>query len=337
MVNHHKMKRTWKRRLKKTARLLARDDARGQTHQKDFAWKKRKTNPYRSADEWPYRKVKIQLTVLLFSLSATVGLLLYHPFFYIRHVEAYGMQRIDKKELLSTVQGMIRYNSWLIFPKKNFFLFDKEEIEEILLARFPVRTVFVETHFPGTLSIILEERISTLIYDNGNQYVYVGGDGRVIEPLRQVRPDEWLVETQTVTSTDEFGQEISREETIREEHRPAIDGLFSEFGRYPIVYDSRGQKAQPQEAVLKPETPKKIFAWFHFLERQSDISFRYMTIDSEIGDAIIQTGEGWELRVRLTDSIDRQVDDLEEALRDSIDRSTVRYIDLRYPGRVYWQ
>ena len=40
----------------------------------------------------------------------------------------------------------------------------------------------------------------------------MGGDGHVIEPLRQVREDEWFIETKTVTSTDEFGEEISREE-----------------------------------------------------------------------------------------------------------------------------
>lgn len=315
---------------------MARDDDRAHAQRRDFAWKRRKANPFRSKAP-ARRKITFQLFVIITSLLSSVALLLYHPFFHLRHIEVSGLQRTDSEDFLFAVQGIIDYRVWFLFPKKNFFLFDEKELEDILLVRFPFQTVSIEALFPKTLRITVEEKISTLIYDNGKEYTYVGPDGRVIEPLRHVRDDEWLIETKKVTSTDEFGVEIAREEIIREEHRPAIASLRHEFGRYPIVYDTRKKDTQPQDAVLKEETPDQIFEWFQFLERRSDISFQYMIIDSEIGDAVIKTGEGWDLKILLDKPIERQITELEFALRESIDGKPVHYIDLRYPGRVYWQ
>ena len=94
-------------------------------------------------------KYAMQL-VIFYCVCTTVGLLLYHPFFQIRNIGTTGFQRMDQEEFVSTVQGAIDYRTFFILPKKNFFLFDAEELKTNILARFPADAIHIETTFPGT-------------------------------------------------------------------------------------------------------------------------------------------------------------------------------------------
>lgn len=337
LLNKHKIKRKWNRRLKKTSRFLSHDTSAGVRSDKDFAWKSRKQNPYARTDGKEERKIRVQMAIILLSLGGILGVALYHPFFHIKHIRVQGLERIGEQEFTDAVRGIIAYQTFFIFPKKNFFLIDTAEIEEILSSRFPLASIQAELQFPENLHITVEEKVSTLIYDNGKSYSYVGLDGRVIEILRHIGDDEWVIETKTVTSTDEQGNIYIEEEVINETHFPATDRVVRDFGAYPIVYDQREKQTEINATVLKDTTAKNIFAWFQELSKKTDISFQYMIMENELSDAIIKTGEGWDLKIKLTDSAERQLNDLQLVLREKINRNHLQYIDVRYPGRVYWQ
>jgi hypothetical protein len=334
MFNHHKMKRRLKRRRNKKSRRFLYDEA----STKDFAWKYRKKNPFRNDDVPFLKRIHVQLGIIAACIFLAGGTLVYHPFFRLRHIELTGLQRIEKQEFLSAVRGVMDFQVFFLFPKSNFFIFSEEEVGSILSERFPLESIAVTLQFPNRVSIHVQEKVSTLIYDNGQEYSYVGLDGKVIEILRKVGENEWRVEKKTVTSTDEFGDIVEHEEIISREHIPAFRSVTQEFGEYPLVYDVRQKDTPVQTTVMKEATAQAIFDWFQLVERRANIPVQYIVLESEIGDAVIKTGEGWVLKVKLNSSIEDQFEDLELFLLEKkVDRSQLNYIDLRYPGKIYWQ
>ncbi|MFH1286868.1 MAG: FtsQ-type POTRA domain-containing protein [Candidatus Magasanikbacteria bacterium] len=335
MFNRHKIKRKLGKRIKKTKKHLS-SEKRVFRSERDFAYKFRKTNPhFEKGISW-YRKVKFQLSVVLVCVIGIIGTIFYHPFFQLKHIHIEGLQRIQEDDILAAIRGITDSHFFIFLSRGTYFGFHEIEVEQILSERYALREVIVKKEFPNTVSIAVEEKISTLIYDNGKKYTYVGSDGKVTEVLKLVEESEWIIEKKIVTSTDEFGDEITSEEIVSREHIPSASMLQKEFGEYPVVYDMRGEESIINEMVLSTESVNQILQWHHYLKFDSDISYVYLILENSLGDASIKTGEGWSLRVRLSNPMDEQILNLESVLDQDISRDSLQYIDLRFLDKVYW-
>jgi cell division septal protein FtsQ len=336
IINHHKIKRKWGRGVKKASRVLvtSRNDFKSK---KDFDWRPSKSNPFSKSEEGVSWKRRIQVVILIICFIGITGVGIYHPFFHINDFEVLGLQRIDEVEFKQAVCGMVDYNKLFLFPAKNYFLIDVDEVREIIEQRFPAEQVIVKKNFPNILSVQVQEKISTIIYDNGKEFSYLGMEGNVVEKLRKVGEDEWLVKTETVTSTNEQGEEITEEKEIEKKHIIKSTKIIKEMGDYPIIFDKRAKKADLNEQVLFPETISGVVEWFNFINKKTDVPLSYFILENEVGDLQINTKEGWYLFVKINQSLDFQFEKLDYLLKNKVDRNTLNYIDLRYQNRVYWQ
>jgi len=165
----------------------------------------------------------------------------------------------------------------------------------------------------------------------------LGLEGKIVEVLRKVGEDEWQEITKTVTSTNELGEDIQETKVIERIHRPALNDIIKELGDYPLVYDKRGFTREINTGVLQPKTVQGIITWFNLVNKRTDIPFGYIIIDNELGDAVIKTREGWGILVQLQTDVETQFEELQYLLKNKINRPHLNYIDLRFPGRVYWR
>lgn len=299
---------------------------------------KRHKNPYKHPEDPSLSLIKkIEIGILLVTLLSILVVTMYHPFFHITKIDVTGLQRIPESEFDDAIHSIMRYRHLFIFPGESYFFADTDEIRDILLEKFPIRSIFVQKTFPHTLSISLEEKISTLIYDNGKQYSYVGLDGHVVEIIRNVGEDEWKRERSITTTTLADGTIRSEEHIISETHIPPIRTLTSEMGDYPILYDKRKKAGALNDVVLKEETVGEAIAWFNHLNAHVGAPFRHMEIETELGDAIIYTQEGWYIKVKLNKNREDQFTSLDAVLSERGSREGLTYVDLRYGERVYWK
>ena len=339
LVNKHKLKRKWSRRMKKTSKLYNTVVSGGAAcgSRRDFASTGRKLNPYVKREEglgwWFYSKVGV-LAVCVLGIS---GLGLYHPFFHVKDLNIIGLQRIDRMEMEDTLRCIFNHRKFHVWPQGSYFIANVDEVRDILLIKYPIKSIVVEKVFPNKINIILEEKISTIIYDNGTYYSYLDLDGKLVELAQKVADYEWLEIKETTTSTDEFGEEISNEVVKERVHKPDIGSVVQNVGYYPIVYDRSEKQVEINERALTPEIVMGVVSWFDHLNRKTDIPLKYFILENSLGDVIIKTDEGWHIKARLKDDLEVQFNELDLILREKVTRPNLSYIDLRYPGRVYWK
>ncbi len=334
-LNYHRYRRKWGRKIEKVKQDLVSEEPSG-VH-RDFAWRSRKRNPFVVDDPRAPLKRRVALSIILVCLLSVVGLVLFHPFFFISRVSIQGLERIEKNDIEKAVLATIEYKKFFIFPARSFFVVDVDEVRDVLKSRFPLSSVEVRKTFPHNMAIDVHEKISTVIYDNGKQYSYVGLDGKIVEVLRAVGSDEWLKEVRMVSSTTASSTVEMREEIIFSKHTLRPASLKKEMGDYPIVYDMRTKDGGVNSDMLQPETVQGIVSWFQFVSSFSDIPFGYIELQHELGDVVLYTQQGWYVKINVLEHIEEQFSALKLVISKQVDRGGLHYIDVRYPGKVYWQ
>ena len=106
----------------------------------------------------------------------------------------------------------------------------------ILKQKYPIQNITIQKIFPDKIKVEVEEKISKIIYNDGRIYTYLDETGKVIEILRYVGEDEWLITKKSVTSTNELGEEIITEKEVARKPKISINKITQEMGDYPIIY-----------------------------------------------------------------------------------------------------
>lgn len=335
MFNHHRLKRKWGRGVKKASNLVYMRS--NDKILKDFAWHRRKNNPFwRNEDDKLNWKKIVELTFLTICLLAMMLLAIFAPTFRINSIQISGLQRIKYAEVEDSIKSVLNYHRLLIFPGDNYFLADLDEIKDILKQKFSLNSIIIKKEFPNKLFVGVEEKISTVIYDNGLEYSYLDIGGHLVEVLKKVGPDEWLEDKKTVTSTDATGKEISEVKITRREHLPNIKGLISEFGDYPVIFDERQVSTTVGTIVLEKEIVQGVIEWFNKLNSLNSAT-NYFTIKDGLGEVTIKMGEGWIIKADTKNDISNRFNELQYLLKNKIKTKKINYIDLRFPGKAYWK
>ena len=262
----------------------------------------------------------------LFLLTVTsIGLFLYHPYFHITDISVQGTQRLHESDIVSTIQKTLNHNYVFIIPANHIVFSKTRVIKNVLMNKYPLEEVVITKYFPDSIEVTLQEKISTVIYNDGEQYSYVGANGDIIERLRSNGPDEYI--TIQVNSSTERVHKINR------------DSLIQEFGDYPIVLDARKTVVSPSEEkeLLQPATITHIIDWYTKLRKHHNLPLKYFRIDNNIFDGSILTDEGWEIRVSFHDNVEETMQTLQYVLDEHVQRPNFSYIDLRFGNRVFWR
>lgn len=309
-------------------------------HSKDYSWRKSKKNPYKRKKQESKWKLYLLLSFLCIVVFATLGIGLFHSFFQIKTVNINGLERINKSEFRTSVQAIYNYKKLFVIPANNYFLFDKNEVKSILTNKYPIKSIKIKKDFPDTLNIEVQEKISTIIYDNGKKYSYIGLEGNVVEILRKVGEDEWNIKTKMVTTTTKDGEKKKEEKIISKNHYPPVESITSEMGDYPIIYDKRdGKKIDVNNKMLEKEVVSGIVEWYELIKNYTDLDFSYSTIGTTTRDFIIHTDRRWYIEADPETGVISQFKKLKYLLDNKEKKidSAANYVNLKYRDRVYWK
>lgn len=321
LFNPHKIKRRFSRR-KNGLRKISDD--------------KRRYNPFHGEKDSSHRHV-MQFALLIILILSMGCIFIFHSFFHIRYISVSGLQRINEEQFTDSVRSVIEYKKLGVLPAQSYIFTNTTEIADVLQEKYPLSSLNIEKVFPNTLKISLEEKISTIIFDNGSVYSYLGLDGKIVETLREVGEDEWTIEKRIATTTLADGTIRTEEHIISKTHTPPASLLEKEMGKYPIVFDELLRSTDDNaDVILNPTTVANIITWYHEINQHPDISFKYIILDKNNRHATIRTYDGWGIEVNITADTQDQIDKLKQSYAGIAD-SSFSYIDVRYPSRVYWQ
>lgn len=303
---------------------------------KDFAWHESKKNPlWREAQKINWKR-RAEIIIGIVAFLTTVGLCLFASIFKINNIQITGLNRISLHDFKNTIQATLNYRQLFILPGNNYFLVDLSEIRDILKEKYSLNSIIIKKTFPNIINITVEEKISKIIYDNGLNYSYLDENGAQIELMRKLGNEEYQVvnlEQVSVVST-------TTTSTIERVfvHRPNVANLKKEFGDYPIIYDKNSYDDKASEIILDKITISGVMDWFNLIKKQDKIKVEYFIIGDERARGIVVTGDGWIIKTDFSMDSKNQFDQLQYLLKEKIDsKAPLNYIDLRYPGKVYWQ
>ena len=311
-------------------------------HDKDYSWQKSKKNPYKkdsnSSLNW---KIILSVILSIFVVGVIGYFLLFHQFFLINQIKVNGVERIKKKDFKNSIRGIYSYNKFFVFPANNYFLLDKKELKQILKQKYPLEGIKIRKKLPNIIEVKVEEKISTIIYDNGKKYATVGLNGKVIKNLRKVGQDEWNVETKVTKKTltsSATTTEVKKETVTSSVHTPEVKQLTKKQGKFPILYDKRGKIINKENKILSKAVVEGVTKWYQLLNNRSNLSFNYGRIDTNKANLVIYTDQ-IQLKVNTNkNKVESQFNKLTKILNNKIKKPTrLNYIDLRYENKVYWK
>ncbi|PIZ95913.1 MAG: hypothetical protein COX80_02975 [Candidatus Magasanikbacteria bacterium CG_4_10_14_0_2_um_filter_33_14] len=337
VINHHKLQRKFNNKLKRTKKLFSSFFSSKKTR-RDFAWQGREVkNPFIHEKEKDFSFIKI--IIIIISLLVTFGIFIFHPFFRIVDIEITGLQRIDQADMLSTTEGILNYKKFGFLKENSYLTTNIAVIKDIIKERYPIDKIIVKKSFPNKLNIVIQEKISTVIYDNGKEYSYVDLEGKVVEVMRKVSSYEWKDITEQMVTTTESGETVTSTIVVGQWHDPDINTIKEDLGNYPIIYDKNNTtEVTLNTKVLNDEDVSNLIKWFRGLDSNENIPLKYFIFEDNKQDLTIKTYKGTYIKSRLSRPVEEQLDIISNLFKEKIknENKYINYIDLRYSDRIYW-
>lgn len=274
-------------------------------------------------------------TVLLGGALLTIFILCYfHSYFTVRTLSFQGLERVSETKITEFTSNKISGKKLLVFKKNNYFSLNIQSLRESLEKEYSFENITVQKKFPHTLIVQVKEKPSALIYDNGQEYTLIGEHGEKLETLRVVTPEEWQAVTRVVTSTNTLGEVETKQEVLKNIHKPDVKSLLVMGKKLPILYDTE-QGASTSTIAVEQSTVDGLRKWSDFLETRMKIPVAYTELLEGGEDGYIHTTQGWGIYIKFADA--DTAFPIFLSLLPKIDQKTVSYIDMRYLSRVYWK
>ena len=338
IINHHKLQRKFNNKVKSTKKIFNYFFNSKKTR-RDFAWQGREIeNPF-IHEKASKKLIYLNLFIIIISILTIFSVFVFHPFFNINDIQIEGLQRIKKIDLLETINGILNYKKLGLIRENSYVFSNVNEIKDVLKERYPIEKIIVKKSFPNKLSIIIQEKISTIIYDNGLEYSYVDLDGKIVEIMRKISDYEWKDITQKVVTTTITGESITTTIVVGKLHEPDIATIKKDLGNYPIIYDKNNiQEVNINENVLDKAEVIILINWFKQLDNNEKIPLKYFIFEDNKQDLTIKTYKGFYIKTRFDREVTAQINKLNSLYKEKIDNNIfLNYIDLRYPDRIYWK
>jgi len=243
--------------------------------------------------------------LLLSFIGVSVWVLFFSDYAQIEEVEILA-NKIDTQAIESIVNNH-RDEFWFQYgSRNNFLLFSRKQVERGIKDQFEtVRSVEFESEFPNKIKILIEERVGVVVWCSREKCFLLDELGLAFYELEGGERKERFKDYYQITDNSHL--EIEKGQQVEE-------GQMVFF-----LLDLEQLLEQKIDLKLKKE-----------LETPSLIS----------QELRVETENGWQIYFNLKDSLEAQVDLLEEVLKSSISESEqekLDYIDLRVSGKAIYK
>lgn len=285
-------------------------DVRNRKHfksrlKKDYQAKTLK-NPFfraRQKNYKPRKILKLGLFSALLLLLVLAWLLFFSPLLLIKNVVIEGLTRLPQETILGSVNQKMAGKSGLIFPNNNLLLVKARILSETINQEYNFAAITVEKKWwSRNLVVKVTERSSALIWRDQNQECYTDVNGNLIkeEPVSDEGRQRLLIlENRSSSSTMVSGNCLS----FNKEYLPFIFSLSEKIKTMPDLIVDR------------------------------------FYLDNELNTIKVVLGGGPELYFNVREGVDSQLAKLSvvksQTIKDNFNK--LRYIDLRYQDKVYYQ
>lgn len=300
-------------------------------------------NPFRK--EVPAKKNLAKSGTILLMLIFLIWLatMFFLPYFRITKLQIQGLKIIKESEIQNFVNNNFlipKYNWW---PKNNYFIINKDTIAEQLKNNFAVENIVVKKIFPNQIDIAITEKTTSVIYDNGQEYILLDEEGRFVKTLKTIAKNEFLYQP-TTTNTEKNTSSTSSTivmanietnnstSTPTKAHQPDFTTIKKEMGSFPIIYDHRiGSEARKN---LEKEVVTAALTWKKMLEQGKVGELHYFVLENLAAGLKIKTSNVWDILININGNHENAYQNLETVTKTN---EPTDYIDLRYGERVYWK
>lgn len=288
----------------KKARLL-----HNKFKKRDFLVKKFK-NPYFLKDRMPRRTKapRLKLVLGILSLLGIVIVFLVHPYFLINKVEISGAQTVSEGFVKNLAEDVMSKKRFFFLDGHNIFLVDLSKIKEEIKNKIVLENLSVESKSPQTLQIKITEKTPKLILQSNlinasstiANFFALDGEGKIIRKIDSIND-------------------------------PALP---------VIIFDKNPPEFSLSNQIISQATIEFIYFLNKNINNVNNVDISYFLIDGANERVInVQTSEGWKIILDRQNDWQKQVQVLNLLLQEKIkkDRKKIKYIDVRYENRSYYQ
>lgn len=293
-----------------------------------------------------------------------IYILFWSPYFKISTIVVEGANVIPFEEIEKIVRQQLLTKRWFLLPQRNILFFNTQALTPAINEKFIVTKVEVSRDLPDTLIINIEEKTSALVWVSRGQPYLMDLTGAIIakidgeETLAEVTLDDNLLFTSKIpnnlpSTDDEAVTPIiiqDKQKTIKNDDeqilKPASQITIALIKlppiinmQFPLIYDGANKNVSIGDHPLNTEIISCLQSIHDELNNTAQVNPRYFVAHTN-GQGVILTvtDDDWKIFFNCEDDLTKQLTALELSLGKYITNLTkLKYIDLRYPGRVYYK
>lgn len=301
-------------------------------HERDFAFQREAApSPKEVRQPSKHRRNVILSSLAVVLLSTVGGLMIFHPAFGIQVITIDGLNRTSYAEVQKTADLLMASPRWGFLPRRNYFLLNKIELTQVIKDRFSLEKVEVKRMFPHALVITVKEREPILVVAEKNQVSVVDQNGEVVEKIGLLPGQENAALDASSTLPIILTNDLNSVRAI-------VKGSRSDVQKLPILMFDSGVTVSTSTPDAKADLLAGVLAWNLFL-RDQDLEVSGYTLENGENGEVTLLGKP-KLLVNFVQDRDKQFLGLSTFLKEkkgSLTTTSTQYLDLRYPGKVFWK
>lgn len=304
-------------------------------------------NPYRSRQRGILLPKINKKTIYFISFLAIVALwfsvLAKAPYFNISETRVTGLKNIKIEEIQPYIDQYLAGSKFYFLKNANFFISSESDFSDLLRQHFYVENIQITKVFPNQVNIDIQEKMSSLIYDNGREYVILDDNGTVVKQIKMC-VDECANSNEASPYAASTMPDVAnatttmpvRVDTTLVGHKPKYDTFALEYLNIPVIYDSKHKDVSVgSKFVLLPDSIATIESIYSKARKnEKKYSILYFVLEKPGSGVQAITDKGYSIFFSLENNLDNQFNFIRVVLKDN---KPQEYIDGRYANRVFWK
>jgi cell division septal protein FtsQ len=244
-------------------------------------------------------KVKLISAAVLSSVALLVWLFLYSHVFTIEYIEARGEGRLNPMGVEAIAWQQLDDSDFLLWPQKNIFIFDKQELKDTLNLKYSFNDIIVSKKLPDKLIVQYKEKEHSLIWQEKGIYFYTDNHGFIVERIGDKRGEK----------------------------------------DYPLIVNDSSYFIDNNRVGIRQELIDNVFVLIDKLKGNETFKIDHFLVDDNSTTLKLKLKDAPFLYFNISADIDKQINKLmtlkNEILKEDFNKK--EYIDVRTGDRVYYK